>query len=552
VGRLWTRGNAIATCQQVTHSGNLARMEKFSPEEEALLSHFVTSTRGPVYALKNLPEVVKGALFSRYSRAKAGVRTLLLKEFLARGDVSSSESGLVDVKRAQDFYDRILDGYGDDSIGELGGAHLAVERASMLAAKALEDLRIGGSPLEKSTRYVTFEQKVDGHYMYYRDPVLMASAFRDQYLNCCDKLFQVYEECLEPLTRHIEQQFQPEPGTSPQAYTAALRAKVCDCLRGLLPAGTMTNLGIYGNGRFFESLLQRLHGHRLAEMREIGQQAFDQLHQIIPSFIRRGTPAHPTLQAFNRFKEATQARLQAVARRLPEPDEEVGSEVRLIDWDPQAPIKVAAALLFSSTHHSLESLRRICAAMPQDELDELLASAASAREQRRHKSPRALENSPFTFELLSDFGTYRDLQRHRLLTQERQLLTCLHGYELPSELEEAGLAKKVSEALDEAAEVWELISQELPEEAQYLVPMAYRVRWYFHVNLRELQWICELRSQPAGHTVYRRIAQEMARQVAETLPPFERFFAFVDHSGHDLGRLGQEERRIRKQAKASA
>ena len=519
-------------------------MEQFSSDEQERLRQYVTNVSGPVYALKNLPEVVKGALFSRYSRAKAGVRTLLLKEFL-------SDDAPIDVRKAQDFYDRILDGYGDDSIGELGGAHLAIERASMLAAKVLEDLRIGGSPLEKSTRYVTFEQKVNGQYLYYRDPVLMASAFKDLYLKTCDRLFEVYEESIGPLTRHIEQQLKPEPGASPAAYAAALRAKVCDCLRGLLPAATLTNLGIFGNGRFFESLLQRLHCNRLAEMREIGAHSFEELNQIIPSFIRRGSPSHPTCQALARFKESTSARLQAVARRLPEPDEEYISEVRLIDWDPEAPAKVAAALLFGSSRHSLESLRRQCSSLPKEELEELLASAASAREQRRHKSPRALENASFTFELLADFGTYRDLHRHRLMTQERQVLTCLHGYELAPELAQAGIAKKISEALDEAGEAWEQIAEELPEEAQYIVPMAYRIRWYITSDLRQLQWMCELRSQAAGHSTYRRIAQNMARQVIEKVPAFERFFGFVDYDGHELGRLDQEERRIRKKTRAT-
>ena len=162
------------------------------------------------------------------------------------------------------------------------------------------------------------------------------------------------------------------------------------------------------------------------------------------------------------------------------------------------------------------------------------------------KSPRALEHASFTFEIIADFGIYRDLQRHRILTQERQLLTCDYGYYIPDDILDTELEKEYREALEQAKKVYDRIALELPEEAQYVVPMAYNIHWYFHVNLRSLQWICELRSSPAGHLGYRYIAQEMAKQVIEVFPEFERMFKFVDYEGHELGRLGQEIRKIEK------
>src|SRR5579872_5633502 len=291
--------------------------EEFSESQIKILEHFVTNTSSNVFVLRNLPEVLKGALFSRYSRSILGLRTLLLKEFILNEDMAfSSIAGkytdndasnqMVAIQKAQNFYDRILDGYGDDSIGELGGAHLAIENVSMLAAKVIEDCRIGGSPLEKSTRYMYFDQKVNGQYLFYQEPVLMTSAYRELYLDTCNALFDVYSRLVPPLTEKIEQGFPKEPAISKAAYTAALRAKVLDCLRGLLPASTLTNMGVFGNGRFYECLIQKLNCHNLAEMQEIGKKSHQELSKVIPSFIRRADPSHRHQQAFAQFVETMQ------------------------------------------------------------------------------------------------------------------------------------------------------------------------------------------------------------------------------------------------------
>lgn len=532
---------------------------EFSESQIKILEHFVTNTSGDVFVLRNLPEVIKGALFSRYSRSALGLRTLLLKEFILNEDTAfaaiagkynEADAGdvqMVAIQKAQNFYDRILDGYGDDSIGELGGAHLAVENISMLAAKVIEDCRIGGSPLEKSTRYIYFDQKVDGHYLFYHEPVLMTSAYRELFLETCVHLFDTYSKLIPPLTDHIEKGFPKDPTISKTAYAAALRAKVLDCLRGLLPASALTNLGVLGNGRFYETLLQKLNCHNLAEMQEIGKRAYAELAKVIPSFIRRADPAHKHHQAFAHFLDTMRGEINQVAgRHLSEISPMGQPGVRLIEFDLNAPGKVAATLLFSAGGGSLQELQKTCARLPDEEIGRILEAACSARENRRHKSPRALEHAHFTFEILADFGAYRDLHRHRLLTQERQLLSCNYGYYIPPEIVGTEMEKEYTEAMDKAKSAYEMIAAELPEEAQYVVPMAYNIHWYFHVNLRSLQWLCELRSQAAGHPVYRFIAQEMARQVSIALPAFERFFKFVDFDGYELGRLNAEIRQEEK------
>lgn len=534
--------------------------EEFTESQRKILEHYVTNTRGHIFVLRNLPEVIKGALFSRYSRSTLGLRGLLLKEFISNDEESAfsniagaNEDELINdqaaaIKKAQNFYDRILDGYGDDSIGELGGAHIAIENVSMLAAKLIEDCRIGGSPLEKSTRYIYFDQKVHGEYLFYREPILMTSAYRDIYLDTCNMLFETYSRLIPPLTAMIEEKMPHDPSLSKVAYTAALRAKVLDCLRGILPAGAMTNMGVYGNGRFYEQLIHKMHCNSLAEMQDIGKRMQEELGKVIPSFIRRADVGHRTHQTFSSFYETMQAELKVVSSESTQFQERTMEPgVRLIAQDEDAVVKVAAALLFANSDKGLLDLLNHCKQLSEEEIARILDAGCSARETRRHKSPRALEHANFTFEMLTDFGVYRDMHRHRMLTQERQLLGCDYGFYVPPEIVGTSLEVEYNTAMYKAKEVFDRIAAELPEEAQYVVPMAFNIRWYFSINLRALQWMCELRSAPAGHPSYRYIAQEMAKQVCDKFPAFERFFKFVDYEGYELGRLGQELRRAEKQ-----
>jgi len=535
--------------------------EEFSESQLKIIKRYVTSTSSHIFCLRNLPEVIKGALFSRYSRSSLGLRSLLLKEFILNEETEfsvisgqtggESDSALEDqsvaIKKAQNFYDRILDGYGDDSIGELGGAHLAIENVSMIAAKVIEDSRIGGSPLEKSTRYIYFDQKYEGEYLFYREPILMTSAYRDAYVEMCNHLFETYGKLIPPLTEQIEKEFQKEHDVSKVAYTAALRAKDLDCLRGLLPASALTNMGVYGNGRFFETLVQKLNCHNLTELQEIGRTSHQELSKVIPSFVRRADLGHKHQNTYAEFHEKMNAELSHMSDQYTSAIEPINQPmVRLVNFDQESPVKLAASLLFTQSDCGLMELQEMCRKLPKEDLSRILDAASSFRENRRHKSPRALEHAEFTYEIVADYGIYRDLQIRRTLTQERQLLTSNHGYYVPKEIQGTDMEKYYREAMEKAKKVYGEIASELPEEAQYVVPMAYNIHWYFHVNLRALQWMCELRSSPAGHPMYRFVAQEMAKQVSHTFPEFERFFKFVDYDGYELGRLGQEIRTVEK------
>jgi thymidylate synthase ThyX len=525
--------------------------EVFSEEYRQKISCYVTNIDSNIFALKNLPEVIKGALFSRYSRSNLGLRELLFKEFVAGDDEAAFAdiAGFVEgqenaIKKAQSFYDRVLDGFGDDSIGELGGAHIAVEDISMMAAKIIEDSRIGGSPLEKSTRYLFFDRKVNGEYRFYKEPILMASAYREKYLETCNMLFDTYSNLIAPLTEHFEVLIPQTTEVSEKAYRSSIRAKVLDCLRGLLPTSALTNVGLYGNGRFFDGLVRKLNCHNLAEMQDIGKKSFDELSKIIPSFIRRSSADHANFKEYADFYSSMQAEIKIITERCltNKSKSNVEAGVRLVDCDDDAVVKVVAALLFAGSQSDLKTLRDTVREMDPEQATMILEAACNTRGNRRHKSPRALENAYFTFELVSDFGCYRDLQRHRILTQERQLLSCDYSYVVPEEIKGTSVEKEYCAALDKAKKAYDEIVQEFPEEAQYVIPMAYNIRWYFNINLRALQWVCELRSIAAGHSNYRTIAQNMARAVCERFPAFECAFKFVDYEDYGLGRLAQEQK----------
>ena len=514
---------------------------EFSAEEAALLSRYFTNLDRPVFALRNLPEVVKGALFSRYSRTEKTLRRVLLDEFINEPDsgfdrlagAPPSDDDMVAVRRAEEFYERVLVGYGDDSVAELAGAHVAVEQASTLAAKALEDSRIGISPLEKSTRYVRFDRRgADGRYLYYRGPELTDP----DYERAADALFETYSGLVEPATEAVRQRFPQEDGETDRAWKSATRAKALDLLRGLLPAGTLTNLGLFGNGRAFEYLITKMAAHELPECRRIASDLHGELSLVIPSFVRRALDDRYGQPAAERL-ERMRSRLQELAPTLHgEPAGSHGPSVRLLEHDPDAERKVVAAALYPQSSQPLDAQT----GDPQAVLDAILAD----RSNRRQRPPRALEHADYTFEIVANFAAYRDLHRHRMLTQERQPLGTDLGYDTSPDLAELGMRDAFERAVEEAARTHRRLEREAGAAvAQYVVPLAFRVRWYLRANLREVYHLCELRTTPQGHPDYRWIAQQMFLRVQEVHPRLAAYARFVDLGpGDELERRRSEQK----------
>jgi thymidylate synthase ThyX len=511
----------------------------FSATERALLGRYMTNLDRDVFALRNLPEVVKGALFSRYSRTEKSLRRVLLEEFLQEPGLNLDQAAepdpeaVVATARAEEFYERVLVGYGDDSVAELAGAHLAVESVSTLAAKALQDSRIGLSPLEKSTRYVRFDRPgPDGRFAYYRSPELSHRVYE----LAADHLFETFGELMDVVLGRVRDRFPLDPGETERGWKSATRAKALDILRGLLPAATLTNLGLYGNGRAFEYLITKMSAQELPECSRLAGAIHAELSQVIPSFVRRaiddkyGRPA------------ALRIRSQSEQLRLLAPegnDRDGGTSVRLVEFDPDAERKVVAAALFPHSALPLAELQETWVD-PAPVLEALLGDRAN----RRHRAPRALEHASYTFEVVANFAAYRDLQRHRMLTQDRQLLGCTLGYDVPPQIVEMGLEERYRVAMEAAAAAWQLLAADSgPVLAQYIVPLGFRVRWYFRVSLREIYHLCELRTTPQGHPDYRYVAQQMFRRVHEVHPRLAQYARFVDLGpGDELERRASERR----------
>ncbi len=519
--------------------------ESFTESERGILSRFFTDLDGPVFALVNLPEVVKGALFARYSRTHKSLRRLFLDEFVtdpdtgieAIADEMSPDDPLIKLKRAEDLYKRVFYEYGDDSVAQLGGVHLACEQASNLLTKVLEWGRLAAY-LEQSTRYIAYDQRLGDGYRFFLPPEVEESPLRDDYLAMMNRLFETYREMRPVMIQYFTQRHPRREGDPAWIHRAAIRAKAFDSIRGLLPASTLSNMGIYATGQAYEMALIRMQAHPLREVRDYGAMMLTELRKVIPSFLTRvDLPDRGVL--WSNYLSETGFRLEEIAERLgvsPAP----AAEVTLTDWDPDAERKLAAAALYSVSELPDAKLRETVDGMSSEQVTELVASMVGERRNRRHKPGRALERSYYRFDVVCDFGAFRDLQRHRMMTIEWQPLTTRLGHERPEELADAGLDGLWDRTLEEAGEFYERVRTSLGRQvAQYAVPFAYHIRFMMEMNARQALHLIELRTQPAGHPNYRRVCIEMHRQIAEVAghTRIANAFKYLNTDGVDLERL---------------
>jgi thymidylate synthase ThyX len=319
------------------------------------------------------------------------------------------------------------------------------------------------------------------------------------------------------------------------AYRATVRAHACDVLRSYLPAATLTNVGMFGVGQAFEYLISKFYSHELSEAMELGKAMHGELNRLIPSFVKRAQ--------LNEYLAATSAATNALASKAANVRPlDTKEPVTLIEYDGAAEEKIIAAILYAHSRHPLEQLRQSAAKMNSEERHKILGELFGKRRHRRDKLSRAFENIYYTFDILGNLGLYRDLHRHRILTQERQDFTTVHGYDTPPEIEEAGFKNEFDECMKRAADLYEQIYRDLPSEAQYVVPFAYKIRWYMKMNLREALHMCELRTMPQGHPDYRFICQEMWRKIQSVHPALAEAGKFIDWGKYRLGRLQSEMR----------
>ena len=534
--------------------------DNFTDEEKSILkSHFSNSDRA-VFAITTPRQVDRGALMSRYSRTDKTMRRIFLNEFANNS------------KRGEEFYQKILLEYGDDSVAELGEAQVAVEWISNIAAKKIEDHRIGLSYLEKSSRYVAYDRKVNGRYKYHREEKVMASPYADQYIQTCDYAFDTYSKNIQPMQKFIKEikpiedflffdslskqevlygnlNSSTDIESARRVYESTIKAKTLDVLRSILPASTLTNLGITGNGRAFEYLLSTMFASDLAEIKLLAGQLYAELDIIIPAFIKRANDKYG--QSLQRYIIDTKKAISVIAQQSLTGIEIDSSpqNVKLLNYEDnfEAEVKVASAILYdSAVGHSLEKIIHYIKSAPEHERHKVIQTFTKFRNNRRQRPGRAFEMTQYTFELFTNFGMFRDLHRHRILTMERQLLSTKHGYDIPPEINGLDILKDFKDCMYKSHEVYEMIVKKEPEEAQYVVNFAYKYPYFMQINLREACHMIELRTIPQGHPDYRTVCQEMFRQIKEVHPILASGIKFVDLNTYELERFGAEKNMDKK------
>ncbi len=523
--------------------------EAFTDDESAKLRPYFTNLDEPVFALTNLPEVVKGALFARYSRSDKSLRRLFLDEFVPDLDLTGdlTVDATVGLRRAEDLYDRVFLEYGDDSVAQLGGVHLACEQASNLLTKVLEWGRLMAY-LEQSTRYIPYDSRLEGRYRYHRPPAVVGSRLGARYVGDLDGLFDAYRALLPRLTDWARERYPNEPGVSDFVYKQSIKAKACDSVRGILPAATLSNVGIYGTGQAFEALLLRMRAHPLPEAQTYADDMLRELRKVIPSFLTR-VDRPDRGGAWVEYLRAPGSQTAEIIEQLfgREPSAgasaPAGPQVRLLDFDPDGEDKVLTAIAFAHSGRPEAELRAEVRRLGADERVAMFRAYVGDRSNRRHKPGRAFERTDYRFEILGDYGAFRDLQRHRMLTIEWQPLTPRHGYDVPESVDEADAAGPFHAAMQTSADLYDALQTEFPVEAGYAVSLAYRIRYVMQMNAREAMHLVELRSARAGHPSYRTIAQQMHSQIADVAGhrSIAEAMRHVDHETYELERLEAEQ-----------
>ena len=526
-------------------------VESFTPEERALLAPHFTNLDSPVFALVNLPETVKGALFARYSRYSGTVRRLYLEEFAADAEEGSRPFDGAEGERAAGLYERVFVGYGDDSIAQVGGAHVACEWVSNVLTKVLQRGRLAAY-LEQSTRYIPYDKPLPedagGGYRYYRD-----EALGPEFAAAMDEIFSIYSRSLRQVEEWAGGRWPRGDGEPEGPWQRSIRAKALDLLRGLLPAATLSHVGIYASGQAYEQLLLRLMASPLPEARAYGGMILEELKQVMPSFVsrvERSDRGGEWIGFLEQRREATERWVSRLGLDRRGTGEGTPS-VELVHVDGSEEDLLASCLFESAAAPETEILARLDV-LDRSERAELLAAMVGERGNRRHRPGRGFEAVRYRFEIVSDYGAFRDLQRHRMLTCQWQRLGPDLGAGVPDEVREAGAGDEFERALEISRGEYErLVESGHPEQAPYALSLAYRIRYTLDLNAREAMHLIELRSGREGHPAYRAVAQAMHERVAAIHPGVADAMNFVDTSQEPrLERILSEIRTQRKRAGA--
>ncbi|OGK15749.1 hypothetical protein A2690_01105 [Candidatus Roizmanbacteria bacterium RIFCSPHIGHO2_01_FULL_39_12b] len=574
--------------------------ETFTDDELRYLRPFFSNTDRSVFVVTGLPEEVIGALSSRYSRAPSGMRRVFLREyilpiakpeeqndwndldegeqrerlhtkleletFLAYHEKHGGIEGLVNTERGRRFFTKWLAEFGDDSIAELSNAHVCLEGVSNVVANRLESQRIGISPLEKSTRYVSFRDRrpTDGTYQYVVPGELKGTVYEAWFTAMMDQLFDLYDRMHEGYLDYTKTLYPKGDNETDISFKRSRSAKRFDDIRDLLPFATQTNIAFNGNARSYEHMINRLMGSDLGEDRWWGQQIAQELERVMPSLVERPQNERGArVQLYMRNLVELRRRLTERYMRpkdASEVDQNQRTWSKLVDCTPDSDIAVIASFLQQGDHNLdidelIEQVRAISKAERAEILRQILAERQpEGNEPKREtdrflKPPRAFEAVVLKFAVRGRGGDYRDLHRHRQLTQDRHVLTTAFGYDLEADVLSSPFIEDIEETLETVCELRDEIAREIsPKVAEYCVPFAFIQNWYIQITARELYWIVELRTGPQGRRHYREIVAHLADQAIREAPSVFQGM-IVDRNVYGLARRESELRADKRRQK---
>lgn len=496
------------------------------------LAEAVTDTTGNVYAFTDkLSPVTIAAAMARLSRRGDDMRITLLDEF-------ANQLG-----KDEKLLQRVITAYGDDSVQQLAGMHVVVENASNLLTKKLEWGRLAAY-LEQSTRYIYYDKKnKQGRYRYHIPDELDEPLAREYCLHM-DRIFDKYASLVHALTDYVRDHSSVPESERDIAFNGATRAQACDAIRPVLPVATTSTVGIFASGQALESLIMHLHGDLTAEARNTGDDLLAAARQITPTLFERADKPDRggAMVAYRATTSATMADLsqQYLTDKHSTGDSEA---VTLVDIWPRNEMDIVADMLYEHSTQPLQAIQKQVATWPYDQKAAVMQAYFGERLNRRHKPGRALEKIHYSWDLICDYGIFRDLQRHRIVDDlEWQLLTPRYGYEVPQLVEEAGLADDFEECFQISMKLYDMLYQAGHQTvAQYATLLGHKMRWKVTYNAREAFHLHELRTSPQGHPGYRKLVQQMHDKVASVHPLIAEAMKFVNQGeDEELTRLAAE------------
>ncbi|MBI4093132.1 MAG: FAD-dependent thymidylate synthase [Candidatus Kerfeldbacteria bacterium] len=481
-----------------------------------------------IFSIVGLPPEVLAVAMAKYSRSSKSIRETI--------------NELTEEKSAE-FHEKWVLGYGDASVADMAVVAMAVENVSILASKVIQDNRIA-SYQEKSTRYVQFDSS-----SYYSPANIMSSKHSDLYVTTADMLFATYERVLQRMIEYYREHYPKLAEMKDKLYEARLKARALDVARYLLPAATLTNFGMIMSARSLRHAISKMKGHPLQEVREIAEEV--QAAAVNPAYNPQKAKVEPLLETLTEKAPDEAVTLNQVLSlqikgaptlvKFTEPKEyfdavtSVGSRfARELGLDSprhadeprldylaeriEPEDELVATIIYSGSNKSFREILKRVQDLPETKKREIIAAVQSKRGERDWLTRHFEVPGSLIFDTLFDYGAFRDLQRHRLTTQINQPLGVEHGYEIPRDLEEAGLLTIYRNAMHEAEQAVRELQKDFSEESRYLIPLGFRKRTLFKMNLREFHHFVELRSKSGGHFSYRSLVYDMYEQVKKVHP----------------------------------